>query len=879
VSSADDDSDLTRADTREGQRIGPYAVEGVLGAGGMGRVVRARDTRLGRSVAIKIAHEQFSARFQREAQAIAQLNHPNICTLYDIGPHYLVMECVEGWTLKERLAAGPLPLDEVVDVASQAAQGLRAAHERGIVHRDIKPGNVMVARGGIVKVMDFGLARLSGAEVEVTAPGTIVGTPAYMSPEQAAGRSVDHRSDIWSFGVVIYEMLTGQTPFRGDTALAVCRAIVDDKPEPIPTLRPAVPAALVRIVDKALAKDPQARYQSVDELLADLARLRPTSAVVAPPPRRGLALYASVAAATIAAAAAGAWWLLRDRPISPNAPLRTEKITAFPDSAIAPALSNDGRMLAFIRGSEADAGTGSVGQVYLKMLPSGEPVQLTHDTERKLSPVFSPDGSLVAYTVASTGFRYDAWIVPVIGGQARPLLPNASGLTWIGDRQVLFSEIKSGMHMAVVTSAEGRANPRDVYVPADVRGMAHYSYRSPDRTSVLLIEMDRGSWLPCRVVPFDGPSTGRIVGPSRGKCTSAAWSPDGKWIYVSSDASGTFQIWRQRFPDGMPEQITFGPTESNGIAVAPDGQSLITSLGFDQTSVWIHDRGTDRQLSGEGAAMLPRWGDGMPRSLFSPDGRKLFYFVQKAPQPGFGGGDLWVADLETGAAQEVLPGLSITTVDVSPDGKQLVFAAPDRTTGKTRIWIAPVDRRRPPRVLPPAEGLGPVFGSDDEIYFRGPDGGQWYIFVLDVKSAAMRKFSNDPAVNAPTVSPDGKWIVSKTALEGQDDTAIVKAYPKGGGAPLTICRNCFVSWPRDGRTLFFAFRGNSEPGKTWVVDLPPGRAFPDLPPDGWNSDADLEKLRTTDVLDRSIGSPGLSASTYAYEKHFVQRNLHRIWLR
>jgi Tol biopolymer transport system component len=874
MTSADDD--LTRAETQTSERIGPYAVEGVLGAGGMGRVVRARDTRLGRSVAIKIAHEQFSARFQREARTIAQLNHPNICTLHDIGPDYLVMECIEGQTLSARIAAGPLPVNEVVDIASQAASGLRAAHERGIVHRDIKPANIMVTAGGIVKVMDFGLARLASGELDVTAPGTMVGTPAYMSPEQATGRGVDRRTDIWSLGVVVYEMLTGRTPFRGDTALAVCRAIVDDKPEPIAKGRPAVPAPLVRLVEKALAKDPEKRYQTADELLADLVALRQSEARVASPHGRP-ALY-TVLAVSIAAMALGAWWLVRDRPMASNTPLRTEQITAFPDSAVAPAISRDGRMLAFIRGSEADAAGGALGQIYLKMLPSGEPVPLTHDTERKLNPVFSPDGSLIGYTVTTPNQRWDAWVVPVIGGQPRLLLPNASGLTWIGDRQLLFSEIKTGMHMAVVTSAEGRANARDVYVPADIRGMAHYAYRAPEGTSVLLIEMDRGSWLPCRVVPFDGSSAGRIVGPPRGKCTSAAWSPDGKWIYVSSDATGTFQLWRQRFPEGQPEQITFGPTQSENIAVAPDGRSLITSLGFGQTSVWIHDRGIDRQLSGEGTAMLPRWGDGMPRSVFSPDGRKVFYFVQKTPQTGFGGGDLWVADLENGSTHEMLPGLGINTVDVSPDGKQIVFAAPDRTTGKSRIWIAPVDRGRPPQVLPPAEGLGPVFGSDNEIYFRGPDGGQWYIFALDVPSRAVRRFSSDPAVNAPTVSPDGHWIVSKTALEGQDDTAIVKAYPKDGGAPLTICRSCFVSWPRDGRTLFFSFRGNSTPGKTWVIELPPGRAFPDLPRDGWNSDADLANVRTITVLDRSIGSPGLTASTYAYEKQFIQRNLFRIWL-
>jgi len=878
MSSAHDDDNLTRAATGSGDRIGPYAIEGMLGAGGMGRVVRARDTRLGRSVAIKMAHEQFSTRFHREAQAIAQLNHPNICTLYDVGPDYLVMECVEGRTLKDRIAHGPLPVDEAVDIAWQAAQGLRAAHERGIVHRDVKPANIMVTSGGIVKVMDFGLARLTGGDVEVTAPGSMVGTPAYMSPEQAAGRPVDHRSDIWSLGVVIYEMLTGRTPFRGDSTLAVCRAIVDDQPPRIATLRPEIPTPLARVIEKALAKNPSARYGDIAGLLADLAVVRGMS--TAPPTRTMRRVLATATAMALAAAGVFVWQLVRTTTVvSPSSPLRTEQITAFPDSATFPALSPDGRMVAFIRGSEGAQGTGNFGQIYVKVLPSGQPVELTHDATAKLGPVFSPDGSLVAYTVATAGSRWDSWVVPVVGGQPREFLPNASGLTWIGDRQLLFSEIKSGFHMVVVTASEGRASVRDVYVPPDVRGMAHYAFHSPDRTSVLLVEMDRRSWLPCRIVPFDGSSSGRIVGPADGKCTSAAWSPDGRSVYVASDTTGTSQLWRQQLPDGKPEQLTFPPTQAEGIAVAPDGRSLITSVGFDQTSVWVHDQETDRQISGEGEAMLPKFGDGMPRSVFLPDGRKLFYFVQKQRQSGFGGGDLWLADLAAGTTEAFLPGLGITTVDVSPDGRQIVFAAPDRANGKSRMWIAPVNRRTQPKLLPPTEALGPVFGTDNEVYFRGPGGGQWYIFRLDVDTGQVHKVSDEPAVNAPIVSPDGEWILSKTALERQDETTVVKAFPRDGGSAMIVCQACFLAWPRDGRTLFISFGANSVVGKTWIVDLPAGRSFPDLPPGGIHSAADVEKLPVRRVVDRSIGYAGLTAATYAYEKRFVQRNLYRLWLR
>ncbi|PYS35126.1 MAG: hypothetical protein DMG14_27735, partial [Acidobacteria bacterium] len=230
---------------------------------------------------------------------------------------------------------------------------------------------------------------------------------------------------------------------------------------------------------------------------------------------------------------------------------------------------------------------------------------------------------------------------------------------------------------------------------------------------------------------------GRVVGPNQGKCTSAAWSPDGKWVYVSSNATGSFQIWRQRFPDGQPEQITFGPAEAEGIVVAPDGRSLITSLGFNQRAVWLHEIGAERQVSSE---------------------------------------------------------------------------------GKSRIWIAPVNRRSAPRMLPPAEALGPVFGSENEIYFRGREGDQWFVFELKLDSGQARKFIPEPTVNAPVVSYDGQWIVSRAPLQGQENSGVVRAYPRNGGAPIVVCQGCYLSWTRDGKSLFFSFRGANFTGaaKTWV---------------------------------------------------------------
>ena len=234
-------------------------------------------------------------------------------------------------------------------------------------------------------------------------------------------------------------------------------------------------------------------------------------------------------------------------------------------------------MLAFIRGPSTFL---DPGQVYVKLLPDGEPVPLTHDDDRKMAPVFSPDGSRIAYTVLTKSGEWVTRSVSVLGGQPEPMLANAAALTWIGDRRILFSEIKRDQHMAIVIGTESRSDVRDVYVPATKTGMAHRSQLSPDGRWVLIAsEMNTSGWLPCQVVPLQGPQAGRIVGPRQAKCTYAAWSPDGQWMYFSADVGEGFHIWRQRFPDGVPEQITFGPTEEEGVAMGPDGQSLVSSVG------------------------------------------------------------------------------------------------------------------------------------------------------------------------------------------------------------------------------------------------------------------------------------------------------------
>ena len=611
-----------------GLTVGPYQVEAALGSGGMGVVYRAKDVRLGRYVALKLLRDVPSRdprsleRFRREARAASALNHPNICTIYDVmefdGQPLLVMELLEGRNLKDTIAGRPLYIAELLNFGVQIAEALDAAHSRGIVHRDIKPANIFITDRGTTKILDFGLAkRLQTAAKagdnntarDVSVAGGIFGTIAYMSPEQARGEEVDARTDLFSFGAVLYEMATGVAPFQRPTAPAVFEAIFAEKPRPPSRINGDVPAELDRIILKALEKDRGVRYQTASDFRADLVRAGrdiEQMHTAAKTPRRsqqpGFHLRYGVLIALILVIAAGV--IVYPRFRGTRIPSHSEwiQLTAL-DYATQPAISPDGRMVAFIHGSFDYFNQPQPGEIYVKLLPDGDPIQITHDGAVKTSLTFSPDGTRIAYTVRG-GVPWNTWIVPVLGGAPSLFLPNAFSLTWIDTNRVLFSEFREGVNAALVTATESRAESRDIYRPTPAKDSVQRSYLSPDQKWVVTVEADNLEPQTCRLVSFDGNSQDRTIGPP-GQCIDAAWSTDGRWIYVSSNQSGTFHIWRQRFPDGVPEQITFGPTEETSIRVAPNGRSLLTSVGITSSQIWVHDEKEERQIPTDGSAYFP----------------------------------------------------------------------------------------------------------------------------------------------------------------------------------------------------------------------------------------------------------------------------------
>ncbi len=844
----------------------------------MGEVYHAHDPRLRRDVAIKTAHARFGDRFETEARAIAQLNHRNVCTLYDVGPDYLVMECVAGETLAARLKRGAMATDEAVDIAIQIGEGLNAAHARRVLHRDLKPANIMITPAGEVKIMDFGLAKLADiapvtdcATLPMTAPGQVIGTPEYLAPEQIRGEPPDGRTDIWAFGVTLYEMLAGVRPFRATPTRSIMRSILEDAPPSPSSVRSGLPKGLEAAVRKAIAKEPAARYQNTSELLNDLRRIKAGGARRAGP-------WLAVAAGVFAVVIGAALWLTLRGPAGLESATGTrpvlEQITAFTDAAVWPAISKDGKMVAFIRGPGTFA---SASQVFVKLLPNGEPVALTHDDNRKLYTEFSPDGSRVSYTVISQNGSWDTWTISVLGGAPRLWLPNASGLAWLSSDHLVFSEIRTGVHMAVVAAAENRTQQRDIYDPPTARGMAHVSRVSPDGKWVALTEMDALGWLPCRAVPLDGSSRGAVIGPATSGCTGVGWSPDGRFVYLTSNASGQPQIWRQRFPDGNPQQVTFGPAEAAGIAVAPDG-SIVTSIGLSQGSIWIHENGEERQVSSEGDAALPAWGDGFPSSAFSPDGGTLYYLLKRGVSRGFASGELWTADLRTGANAAVLPGMAITSYDVSPDGSEIVFAAIE-AGNETKIWYTRADRRESPKQIASMQAFGPVFGSGRSVYFRGIEGRAAYLFRTDLETGGTEKFRPEAVVNSPAISPDRKWVVATASFEGRGTTEPTKAYPVQGGDAVQLCSRCFVSWSRDASTIYFTLPGEMGSSKSISVPLRPGQMFPAVPPGGVATLKDAQALTGARVIRHQMVYPGTAAGVYAYIAQTAHRNLYRVRIR
>jgi Tol biopolymer transport system component len=586
--------------------------------------------------------------------------------------------------------------------------------------------------------------------------------------------------------------------------------------------------------------------------------------VAAQPQRRGKGVWIA-AAALVSLLVAAIIFYLRPAGHANKDAGAWQQLTFYTDSAVYPTISPDGRMLTYIRGEGTFFGP---GDIYIKMLPNGEPVQLTKDLHtQKMQPQFSPDGTRIAFGTATP---FDTWEVGVLGGEPRLMFKNASSLSWIEDgKRLLFSEIKSGLHMCVVTTDEGRGQSRQVYVPQGERSMAHHSYLSPDGRWVLVVLMNSlGNLTQCRVVPFNGSNEEHLVGPKDAVCTSGAWSPDGKWVYVSANEGGQFHIWRQRFPDGQPEQLTFGPTEEEGIAMANDGKSLITSVGTKDVIVWFHDQKGDHQLSSEGSAFY---------TTFSNDHSQLYYLKSSGKQ----GAEIWKTDLSTDQSERLLPGYEVEigteakNYAVSADGKRIVFVRKDEK-GISHLWVASTDRHNSPYMLDSNESEdSPKFLPNGDLIYRGSRAGNNYLLTKKIDGGGEQRVLSEPILEFFSLSPDGKWALgAQKDLNDEEHPARMRAFATDGTATIALCKNfCAGGWDLSGAHLFLSFLDDG--ATTYFLTMGKQGEMPKLPEGGAAKGNEMAAIPGVKIAPDWVES-AVSPEVYSFTRSNNRRNLYRI---
>ena len=570
-----------------GTRLGPYEIVSILGAGGMGEVYCARDTRLDRTVAVKalpaemLADEGRKRRFLAEARAASALNHPNIVSIHDLaaanGADFLVMEYVSGKTLQDAIPRNGLRLNETLRYAIQIADALAAAHEAGIVHRDLKPGNVMVTPNGTIKLLDFGLAKLverdawrsgDATRTVATVEGTIAGTVSYMSPEQAESKPLDGRSDIFSFGCVLYEMLTGQRAFQGDSAMSTLSAVLRSEPKPVTQLAPDVPHDVERVIKRCLRKDPDRRFQTARDLKVALQELLDESASgipavpSVPVSKRSLRLWLAGALVLILTAVLALWLGMRMR--EQQAPIMLEsQLTAYEGFESEPAFSPDGNQVAFVWNRD-----GANSDIYVRLIGAGQPVQLTSTPELESSPAWSPDGRWIAF-LRSTSPNANAalFVIPSIGGAEHKIAESGTAGVIVGTvrwsphgEQLLVSgtiekDDRIGLLLIDFNTREKR---RLTSAPAPFSD--HGGSFSPDGR-LIGFQRRHSQNLQGDIYLLNVDASFRAIGePKRLELEglqmgSPVWTIDGRELVFRSSRAGRGALWRVSVAGGTPVRI------------------------------------------------------------------------------------------------------------------------------------------------------------------------------------------------------------------------------------------------------------------------------------------------------------------------------------
>ena len=779
----------------------------------MGEVYRARDTRLGRDVAIKVLPKELTAdpdrlwRFEVEAQATGALNHPNVLAIYDVGSHegapFLVCELLEGETLRELLASGSLTPRKAAEIGIQVARGLAAAHEKGIVHRDLKPANVFITSDGVVKILDFGLAKLRPAlqktetelpptVAEATSPGMVVGTVGYMAPEQVRGHTADSRADIFALGCVLYEMLTGRRAFGRATPADTMSAILHEDPPALETAAAHVPGPLCLVVRRCLEKRPHERFSSAHDLAFALeAAVADTSGGQAMPettPRRAR-LRGWLATGAVLVLVLGAWgfWLSRPRGPEPLPRFHPRRVVGQLGAVSEPALSPSGSEIAYT------AWERGISDIWVVDVRGGKPIRLTEGASQSFGPAWFPDGSAVAFS-SIKGSETSIWKIPRFGGSAMLLVPDAQDAAVSpGGERIAFARPEKDGNLRIWVAPLGAPEQARKLTAGSVGIWSHrHPAWSPDGQTICFQDK-RNLWL----VPARGGSV-RPLTAGNPEDVNPVWSADGRHVYFASNRDGTQSLWRQALAGGAPVRVTQGAGPEKSLSMSRDGRHLAFTTGLETLSIALIDMQTGRvgTVPGGRTAEFP---------TIAPDRSAIVFESDLA-----GSSDLWSLPLRGNApAGDPVrltdhPGTCATPA-FSPDGRWIAYFRV--LDGRRNVWVIPAHGGSPVNFTDsPTVDIEPAWSPESSrIAFVSNRGGWHQVWVAPFSDGRRigepRRVSDEEgSASYPCWSPDGKAVAYVLSTNTANEVRVAPADGQGPSHSLTTGAKAYRVrwwWPRN----------------------------------------------------------------------------------
>ena len=848
----------------------------------MGEVYRAKDTRLGRDVAIKILPAHFMShpdrleRFEREARSASALNHPSIITIYEIGTAnstpYIAMELVEGKNLHQIIEAGRISVKKVIAIAAQLADGLAKAHEAGIVHRDLKPENVMVNKDGFVKILDFGLAKLnqdtdldhSSVQTETSA-GVILGTAAYMSPEQAAARYVDFRSDQFSFGSILYEMVTGRNAFKRETSAETMTAVIREEPEPITSIQPAVPAQLRWIIERCMAKDPEERYASTRDLMHDLQKLRDHFSEIAnsgettvTSRRKGLRPFGALTVLVAVGLLAAVVTLFLFRKTPPLEPVVFRALT-YSGSDSSPAVSPDGQFVAFR--SDRDG----IPRIWLKQITNGNEIALTDGPDD--FPRFSPDGAFLLF-IRTGGSATSLYRVPVLGGEARKVVDDVRSADWSADgEEIVFIRWKASTENQDSHFLTVRPDGSDIQNIAVIPGKQLQSVRwSPDGRFVVatvLIQGNYGSRDAIALINMENKKTEWIV--STFSPTAAIWSGRKNQIayFVPETGVALFQIrgestlYVHDVSTGKRWPVFWSQSAGEVMDIAGNGRIVMHSASVREN---LREVPLTQPSGIEASAWLTRGNSCNRQPSYSPDGKRILFSSNMA-----GNLDLWEVSVETRGLRRITEDTAGDwDPSYSPDGKYILWSS--NRNGHFEIWMSNSD------------GSGSRQITNDGVDAENPNmtaDGKWIVYNSynpDLKIRGVWKIRPDGSgaerlaeglTQWPEISPDGLYVAYgfyRQSLNDRETYERVVEMSTGAAVPFEIKVSNRdrvggrLKWMPDGKSILYIDEDQNGNWGLFAQDFVPGNdtRASRRPVGGFDSDRKIDTFAISPDLSRII---------------------------